>query len=157
MRKAMEKPTYNFTDRSFFEKLKEVTSRGGNFQGHFLYGGREIPGMIEELTQHGESVFFLSNDSRWNGGRGKKNTHSYQYSYELSFGNRDINFRGEFEDPLAMVENPTIIAVNKKTGIAGSFESTDKVAEYLTNNPGVELRYFKIENEIKPQLQVKFE
>lgn len=144
---------YQLNDPVFQEKLKEAISRGGIVTGKFIEGSRSCPAAIEEL--HGRNTaFVLTNDSRYDGGKGHRNRLNFRYSYVFGFSD-NYSFECDFAGSLSISENPAFIGIDF-AGRVGTFSTMAEIAEYIRMNPKSELKFYAIANEVRPKIEVKF-
>lgn len=148
---------YRTIDAEFQKQLKElIEEKGGIIDVKLTRGGRTTPGSIEEIIDNGSKWLFLTNDSNYASSYPNKNRKGYVYCYAFLFSDSNNTIDCDFATILGMSENPKYITIGP-SGEVGSFDSLEKVGEYITKNPASEFKFYEVTNEIKPKIEVKFE
>ena len=147
---------YTFTDLAFRNKVTAIILNGGAIRGHAIIGSRRIPCLIAKL-RGGDGYYVESNDRRYAGGYPPSIPSEFQYSYYISFNDGSVYFEGEIADEISLQDNPKYLVIDIKTKKAGSFQTKEEIEEYLIKNPHVELRYFEVTDELKPEIKVLFD
>ena len=145
---------YDASNEEFIAKVSSLNPEGYIRCYLIERNGRRVPGAVRNNAACANFAF-LSNDSRYAGSGSHYG--EFSYSYLFNIGNKAWNFEIELEGALSLKidEKSEYIGIDEN-GKAGTFASKEAIGEYMTANPTKKLRFFKIENELKPTIEIKF-